>query len=394
MRDAFALAPRIRHLNHGSFGATPRAVLAVQQEWRARMEREPVRFLGRELFDHLETAIAHLAEFLGADPEDVVPVRNATEGVNAVLRSFPLEAGDELLVTSHGYNACRNAADFVCARAGARVVTAELPFPVESEDEVVEAVLAAVTPRTRLALLDHVTSPTGLVLPLERLVPALAGRGVPTLVDGAHAPGMLDLDVPSLGAAYYTGNGHKWLCGPKGAAFLWVRRDLQEHVRPTVISHGANSPRPGRSRFQVEFAWTGTADPSAFLSLPAAIETLGELLPGGWPELRARNRALALEGRRLLCEALGVPAPAPESMIGSLAAVPLPAQLAPAPAPRVGAFEVDPLQRRLYEEYAIEVPVFPFPAPPRRLVRISAQVYVEREDLEALAAALGACVAR
>lgn len=391
MHDAFVLDPSIRHLNHGSFGATPRAVLAVQEEWRARMEREPVRFFARELFGHLEQAIARLAEFIGAEPEDVVPVRNATEGVNAVLRSFPLAAGDELLVTNHGYNACRNAAAFVCERAGARVVTAQLPFPLESEEEALDAVLAAVTPRTRLALLDHVTSPTGLVLPLERIVPALAERGVPTLVDGAHAPGMLELDVPSIGAAYYTGNGHKWLCGPKGAGFLWVRRDLQEMVRPTVISHGANSPRPGRSRFQVEFSWTGTSDPSAFLSLPAAIDTLAGLVPGGWEALRARNRALALEGRRLLCAALGVPTPAPDSMIGFLAAVPLPEGQRPGPASDTGAFDVDPLQRLLYEEHAIEVPVFPFPAPPRRLVRFSVQVYVERGDLEALADALRGC---
>lgn len=390
MHTAFILTPEVRHLNHGSFGATPREVLAEQQRWRARMERDPVRFFGRELMGCIEEAIARLAAFLGAEPEDVVPVRNATQGVNAVLRSFPFEPGDELLVTTHGYNACRNAASFVCERAGARLVTVDLPFPLESEDEVVEAVLAGVTPRTRLALLDHVTSPTGLVLPIERMVSTLAERGVPTLVDGAHAPGMLPLDLGTLGAAYYTGNGHKWLCAPKGAAFLWVRRDLQESVRPTAISHGANSPWPGRSRFRTEFCWTGTDDPSAFLSLPTAIEVLARLVPGGWEALRARNRALALEGRRLVCAALGVPEPAPESMIGSLAAVPLPAGLTPEPTDRTGAFDVDPLQRRLREEFAIEVPIFPFPAPPRRLVRISAQVYVEREDLEELARALTA----
>src|SRR5438094_3898538 len=379
------LDPAVTFLNHGSFGACPRPVLDVQQRLRERLERQPVQFLVRDLEVLLDDARRALAAFLGADTAGLVFVPNATTGVNAVLRSLALAPGDELLVTDHAYNACRNALAFVAAASRARVVVAPVPFPLASADAVVEAVLGRVTPRTRLALLDHVTSPTGLVLPVEQLVRELAARGVDTLVDGAHAPGMLPLDLRALGAAYYAGNCHKWLCAPKGAGFLHLRRDRRDRVRPVVISHGANSPRTDRSRLLLEFDWTGSHDPTPSLSVPEAIRFLNGLLPGGWPELMARNRALALEARRILCDALDAMPPAPEEMVGALAAVPLPDG---ADAPLRSPLYVDPLQDVLLERYGIEVPIVPWPAPPKRLVRVSCQAYNAREDYERLARAL------
>ncbi|WP_434043876.1 MULTISPECIES: aminotransferase class V-fold PLP-dependent enzyme [Sorangium] len=386
VRELWPLEPGVTFLNHGSFGACPRAVLEAQQRYRDQMERQPVRFFLREIEPLLDAARGELASFVGADPEDLVFVPNATAGVNTVLRSLPLGADDEICVTDHGYNACRNAAEAAAARAGARVVVAAVPFPIEAPEQVVEAVLAAVGPRTRLVLVDHVTSPTGLVFPVAALAAELAGRGVDLLIDGAHAPGMVPLDLRALGAAYYTGNCHKWLCAPKGAGFLHVRRDRQGAIRPLVISHGANSPRADRSRFLLEFDWTGTSDPSAALCVADAIRFLGALLPGGWPALRAHNRATALAARDLLCEALGCRPPGPDAMVGALATVPLPD--APSSPPRL-----DPLQDALLDRWGIEVPVFAWPASPRRWLRISAQIYNERSHYERLAAALAAALA-
>ena len=384
-RAAWTLDPAVCFLNHGSFGACPAPVLDSQQRWRARLESEPVRFMVREFEAELEAARAALASFVGADPADLVFVPNATTGVNTVLRALELRAGDELLVTDSTYAACRNAADAVAKASGARLVCAALPFPLRDPEEVVEALLARVTPTTRLALVDHVTSPTGLVLPVARLVERLQGRGIDVLVDGAHAPGMVELDLAALGAAYYTGNCHKWLCAPKGAAFLHVRRDRQAGVHPLVTSHGASSKRIDRSRFQLEFLWPGTHDPTPLLALPDALAFLGALLPGGWPALRAANRALALSARDRLCSVLGCAPPAPDTMIGSLAALPLPAARHAPPAPVPG---LDALQERLWERHRIEVPVMHWPAWPARLLRISAQIYNSPEQYHTLAAAL------
>src|SRR5262245_40975516 len=381
----WTLDPAVVFLNHGSFGACPGPVLAFQRTLRDELEREPVRFLSRELSNRLDAARAALGAFLGADRDDLAFVTNATTGVNTVLRSLTLEPGDEVLVTDHAYNACRNAVNAMTAARGARGVVAHVPFPLSGDDDVVDAILAALTPRTRLALLDHVTSPTALVFPIARLVSALAQRGVDTLVDGAHAPGMLPLDLGAIGAAYYTGNCHKWMCAPKGAAFLHVRRDRQAGLRPLVISHGANSLRTDRSRFRLELDWTGTHDPSPFLCVGRAIDVVGGLLPGGWDEVRERNHALACRARALVCDALGVAPPCPESMLGSLATVELPDQPRwPLPGPR----DLDPLQDALFSGYRIEVPIYGWPAADRRWVRVSPHLHNSEAQYRFLADAL------
>jgi isopenicillin-N epimerase len=379
------LDPAVDFLNHGSFGACPRPVLEAQQRFRDEIEHQPVEFFVRKYADRLDEAREKLGEFLGADPECLAPVPNATTGVNAVLRSIEIGAGDELLTTDHEYNACRNALDFVAARSGARVVVVEIPFRVSGADEVSQRILDSVTERTRLVLIDHVTSQTAIVFPLEELIASLAEKEVDVLVDGAHAPGMIPLDLDGLRAAYYTGNCHKWLCSPKGAAFLYAREDRRDSVRPLTISHGANSPRKGRSRFHDEFDWVGTDDPTPFLCVPASIEFLGSLTGGGWPDVMRRNHALAVRARRVVADALGVEPPCPDEMIGSLAALPLPDG---SPDPPESPLYADPLQDVLLRDYRIEVPVIPWPAPPRRLLRLSAQLYNGIEQYERLAAAL------
>jgi isopenicillin-N epimerase len=384
------LDPEIVFLNHGSFGACPSPVLEAQRGYQERMEREPVRFFIREAPELLAAARCELGRFIGALPDDLAFVPNVTTGINAVLRSLPLTTGDELIVTNHEYNASRNVLDYVASENGARVVEVSLPFPLASADQIVEAVLRAVTTNTRLALLDHVTSSTALVLPLQEIIQELEARGVAALVDGAHAPGMLDLDMETLAASYYTGNCHKWMCAPKGAGFLWVRADRRESVRPAVISHGANAPVSKRERFRAEFDWMGTDDPSAIFAVPEAIRFMGKLLPGGWAEVRSRNHALAVEGGRIISDAFGVETPCPEAMLGSMAAVPLPTTER-FPPPHAGSeLSQDPVHDVLFDKHQIEVPIVRNPVDSGRLVRVSAQLYNQREDYARLADALAA----
>jgi isopenicillin-N epimerase len=374
--EYWSLDPAIEFLNHGSFGACPLPVMKLQQELRQRIERQPLQFFGRDLEELLDRSRTDLAAFVGADSEDLAFVPNATTGINTVLRSLKFEPGDELLTTNQEYNACRNALNFVAERSGAKIVVAEIPYPIESSEQAIEPILQAVSSKTRLALLDHITSQTGLVFPIAKIIQALTQQNIDTLIDGAHAPGMVAIDLATIGATYYTGNCHKWLCAPKGAAFLYVRRDKQPEIRPLTISHGANSPRRDRSRFRLEFDWTGTDDPTAYLCVPEAVRFMGSRLPGGWSELMRHNRENAIAARKILCEILKVTPPCPDEMIGSLATVPL----------SEGSYVE--LQDALLEKFGIEVPIVPYPATPKRLVRISAQIYNTLDQYEKLGRAL------
>jgi isopenicillin-N epimerase len=370
------LDPSVTYLNHGSYGACPTAVLEAQSALRLEMEREPVDFLSASLPMRLDAARRALSDFLDARPADLAFVPNATAGVNAVLRSLAFEPGDELLLSNHTYAACRKTADFVARQTGARVVIADLPFPCRNDDGIVSCVLERVSPRTKLALLDHVTSPTALLLPIARLVSELKNRGIDTLVDGAHAPGMVPFSVSEIGAAYYTGNAHKWLCAPKGAAFLHARPERQARLHPNVISHGY------AMGFHAEFDWTGTFDPTPWLCVPEALRYIGGLLPGGWPQVMAANRALVLRARALLLQTCAVVSPCPEAMIGSMASIPLP----PA-APGSAAHRLDCAGLHAwFRERGVETWLYAHPVP---LLRISAQLYNDLDQFKKLATLLG-----
>jgi isopenicillin-N epimerase len=382
-RKHWTLDPAVVFLNHGSYGAVPEAVQRKQEEWRRELEREPVRFMRTHRPRLTDAAREAAATFVGADPHDGVLVSNATHGVNAVLRSLRFAPGEELLVTDHEYNACRNALDFVAERSGARVVVAELPFPLTAPQQIVDAILAQVTDRTTLCLVDHITSPTALRLPVEQLTPALQARGVRVLVDGAHAPGQVPVDLRAMGVDFWTGNLHKWPCAPKGSALLYVHARHRDEIRPTVISHGANAGVGPRSRFHQEFDWEGTFDPTAWAVIPDALACVGGMLPGGWPAVMARNHALALEARALLCAGLGTAPVCPDEMIGTMASVRLPSDLHA----RLAARGVS-LFGELVDRWGIEIPTIGWRAPIGEMVRVSCHLHNDREDYEKLLRAL------
>ncbi len=372
LRPLFKLDATATFINHGSFGLTPIAVLAAQEALRGEMERQPLQFLSRAaLQPRLRSAAGELAAFLGAAGEDLVFVDNATTGVNAVLRSFALRPGDEVLITDHTYPAVRNAVRFACGRAGARMVEARLPFPPESPDGIAAAVMAALTDRTRLAVFDLVTSASAIIMPAAALARACRDAGVRVLIDAAHGPGMLDMDLPALQADWVTGNAHKWLFTPKGCALLWATKEAQQDLHPTVISHGFEQGLAN------EFDWTGTRDPTAWLAVPAALEFYRSM---GGGELRDRNHDLVVTAARLLAERWGTEAGAPAEMFGAMAVVRLPGRhpgtVAAAQAIHDG----------LWQKYHIEVPVMTIG--PALWVRISAQIYNDLEDYARLAAAL------
>ena len=368
------LEPGVAFLNHGSFGAAPRVVFDAQTEWRRRIEASPVELLGRRCAALLGDAKAAIGGLLGMRPDDFGLVTNATEGANAVLRSMDLSSSDELVATTHVYNAVRQATRYAASRAGARYREIDVPLPARSAAAIADAVLAALGDRTRLLVIDHVTSPTALVFPVREIAAGCAARGVDLLVDGAHAPGMLEFDVPALGAAYYAGNLHKWCCAPKGCGFLWARLDRQPAVHPAVISHHLGEG------FAREFDWQGTRDVTAWLTAPAAIEFMAKL---GWERVRAHNHALAAWAHGLLCARFGVESVSPPdgSLLGSMATVRLPAALQ-----SMTEAQGTALQQRMYSEHRIEVPIVPWSG--QWFLRVSCQAYNAAAEYERLADAV------
>jgi isopenicillin-N epimerase len=398
--DHFTLDKSVVFLNHGSFGATPRQVLIAQDRVRQMMEAEPVRFIVEEREALLDDSRAEMSKFVGCDPEGFAFVSNATAGVNGVVRSLDFSPGDELLTSTHEYNACNNVLRWAVEKFGAVLVNADVPFPIRDEDEIVGAILAKVTSRTKLALISHITSPTAVVMPVERLVRELEPRGVDTLVDGAHAPGHLPLDVARINAAYYTGNFHKWACAPKGSAFLHVREDRRTArgggwMQPAVISHGANSTRTDRTRFRLEFDYVGSMDYAPWIVAGECVRVMEKIFPGGWPGIMKHNRELALAAARMLRERLGgegggAEPGVPESMLGCMATIRIPDR---SPAENdIPTRYHDPIQDRLIRDWGVQCPIVTFPAPPARWVRISAQIYNTLAQYEYLAEAIAGSV--
>ncbi len=371
-------------LNHGSFGACPDFVIKEQRMWQDLMEKEPVQFFEELMPDLLAKSRTALGEFLSCDANDLAFVSNATSGVNTILRSLQFEQGDEILVPNHAYQACRNTIDFVANRWGAKVVEVAIPFPIDGPQVIIDLMKSACSERTKLVMIDTVTSPTGLRMPFEELTEFFEGKGVEVLLDAAHGIGMIPLNLEKLGASYVTSNCHKWLCAPKGSAFLYVRSDKQNKIQPLTISHGHTFPLGDTTRFRHEFDWTGTQDISGWCAIPSVIEGMAKLVDGGWETIMQHNHDLAIQGRDILCERLGIEQPCPNEMIACISTIKLPGELLA----KEKMHEPDPLHHVLSEKYNIQVPVWSWPSPEGRYLRISAQLYNSVEQYERLADAL------
>ena len=378
------LDPNITFLNHGSFGACPKLILDEQTKLRRSLESDPVTFMESTVRELWAESLVRLSKFINADSEGMTFVTNATSGVNTVLKSLNLKPNDEIIVLDHSYQACWNAVDFITKKTGAKTVVATIPFPIDSNKQIIEEILQRVTERTKLALIDTITSPTGLRLPFEELVNELQSRNVDVLLDAAHGPGIVPLDIKKMDPAYVTGNAHKWLCTPKGSAFLYIREDRRNRIRPLSVSHGASVSGTDQERFRFEFDWTGTQDPTSWLCIPSAIDHIGSMLSGGWPAIMDYNTNLAIQGRNLLLEVLGTRKPSPDSMIVGLAAVLLPGS----GVLTNSALEPDPLHTLLFEKYRIQVPVFGWPHHNKRYLRIASYLYNSLEEYEYLAEVL------
>ncbi|MDR5682756.1 MAG: aminotransferase class V-fold PLP-dependent enzyme [Armatimonadota bacterium] len=391
VREAFLLRPDVVFLNHGSFGACPESVFEDYQRWQRELEGQPVEFLGRRLPDLMASSRAALADFIGAHPDEVVYVPNATTALNVVARSLRLGPGDEVLATDHEYGAVDRMWRFVCERRGARYVRAEVPVPVTSHEAVVDAVWSRVTDRTRVLFCSHITSPTALIFPVAELVRRARAAGILTVIDGAHAPGQVRLDLRRLGADFYAGNCHKWMCAPKGAGFLWARREVHDLLEPLVVSWGWDPERPtaagadreeakggglllggARSRLVAHHEWQGTRDPAAYLSVPAAIAFLRDRIG---PQARARCHDLASLARERIGRITGLPPLSPDGPDFYAQMVSLLLPLA----------DPEPAQDRLHR-LGIEVPIVRWNG--RCLLRVSVQVYNDAHDIERLVAAL------
>ncbi len=370
LRQNFLLDPQIHFLNHGSFGACPRPVFESYQHWQRRLERQPVLFLGREYDALLLESRRALGTYLNAAAEDLVYIPNATHGVNILAHSLQLKPGDEILTSDHEYGACDYTWEFACARSGASYRHQPLPFPFRTPEEVMEQFWAGVTPNTRVIYLSHITSPTAQILPIAPICARARQHGILTIIDAAHSPGQVPLDLQALGADFVTGNCHKWMLAPKGAAFLYARPQSQALVEPLVVSWGyGNDPRLGSgSRFIDILQWTGTKDPAAFLTVPDAIRFMQE---NDWENVRADCHRMLQQAIERICAFTGLAPLSPPVFYRQMGIAPLPAKT-----------DLAVLKTRLYDEFNVEVPLIDWQGRP--FVRISVQGYNTQADLDAL----------
>lgn len=368
LKSEFLLDHNIVFLNHGSFGACPRPVFENYQRWQLELERQPVEFLGRRFNTVMRAARAPLAAYLQTAADNVVYVPNSTTAINIVARSLRLGPGDEILTTDHEYGAMDRTWRFLCAKSGAAYRAQSIPVPLAGADDLVETLWAGVTPRTRVLFLSHITSPTALTFPVQEICRRAREAEILTIIDGAHAVGQIPLTLDELGADFYTSNCHKWLCAPKGSAFLYVRPECQARVEPLVVSWGWQSDTPGPSQFVDEQEWTGTRDVAAYLATPAAIEFMEA---HRW---RAACHALAVETWQRITALTGLPPLSSEAWFTQMFAAPLP------------PCDTDALKRRLYDEFGVEVPIVVWNNRP--LIRVSIQGYNTRADVDRLMTAL------
>lgn len=397
MSSHWSIDPALTFLNHGSYGAVPNAVMKVQSDLRARMERDAVRFYKADLEGLMDGMRAAVSRFVNCPPETIAPMVNATVAIATVLTNIDWRPGDEVLVTDHEYMSGVNELERIVTRRGVRVVKASVPFPARSEDEVVRSLERAITPRTRFMMISWITSATSLIFPIKRIIDLAKSRGIEILVDGTHAPGQIPVDLSALDPDYFVGSFHKWVSAPKGTGFLYVptrRQTMGSGFRPVCLSSRAHKVRPERPLFLRDFDYMGTDDYTAILSVPSAIEFMGSLLPGGWDALMRSNHDLVMKGQAIVCEALGMKPTAPESMTGTMATIILPDPPATA---RPTKYD-DALQDALLDNHGCVVPIWQFqiagrPAP-SRVLRISAQVYNTLEEYHKLADAVKAELAR
>jgi len=369
----WAIEPGAIYLNHGSFGACTKYILEKQNEYRQMLEGQPMRFMVRQLEGMINSAREKIAAFVKADPSDLVFVQNATAAVNTVFRSLHFEPGDEILITNHIYYGCKKALEYIAETTGAVLVEAEYDIPVSSTGMITEAVLSKVSPRTKIALIDHITSATALIQPVEEIVRELEKRGVDTLVDGAHVPGSIPLDINSIGAVYYTANCHKWLCSPKSSAILHVRKDKQKHIVPLIVSHAGYNAEP----FAEKFFWPGTWDPTPVICAADSIDYMASLIPGGWDAVMKRNHDICIQARDIFCFELGLTPSCPDGMNAGMSTIELP-DLGEINPPDYK--NVDAIQNRIFREYNLELPLWYWSQPPRRTTRISVQLYNSLEQ--------------